>query len=122
LFSTDRVCRRSALESLFLTPQNNLRVFVNGAVQTAVEQHMQEELIRMLLNIIEHTGVLERILDTQRLDVHDVEAIYYLYCRLHKLRTFSGTSGDARLASPSVPASDLLSVFISLASSLSSRI
>ncbi|KAF8769150.1 hypothetical protein HU200_006647 [Digitaria exilis] len=98
--SKERICM--AIKSFFSTPQNNFRVFVNGSlvfggmgggadnVLPAEKDKCLEDLskvsglelpdfIELLSEAIFRSGVLGKLLTTQKLDDHDIEGAIHLY-------------------------------------------
>lgn len=98
--SKERIC--IAIKSFFSTPQNNFRVFVNGSlvfggmgggadnVHPAERNKCLEDLskvsglelpdfIELLSEAIFRSGVLGKLLTTQKLDDHDIEGAIHLY-------------------------------------------
>lgn len=106
MFSGSRDRVQKALRSLFLTPQNNFRVFLNGALvfggmgdiadisSCSVHQALDDALKRIIrakdglhtkyfLELVAeaaHTsGLLDRLLDVQKLDLIDIEGAIHAY-------------------------------------------
>ncbi|KAK9907753.1 hypothetical protein WJX75_009233 [Coccomyxa subellipsoidea] len=94
LFSGSPQRMEAALAALFEEPQNNLRLFLGGAaVQLPKDGKlpggptMQQlggvsGLTRLLRSILLREGVLDRILEVQKMDVHDIEGIHPLLATL----------------------------------------
>ncbi|KAG2569485.1 hypothetical protein PVAP13_7NG423700 [Panicum virgatum] len=98
--SKERICM--AIKSFFSTPQNNFRIFVEGSlvfggmgggadnVHAAEKDKCLEDLskvsgleladfIELLSEAIFRSGVLGKLLATQKLDDHDIEGAIHLY-------------------------------------------
>lgn len=103
LFSGQELLVHDALESLVQTPQNNLRLFVEGVQQTvtpgAIEAILTKELLEakkpndeqrptivdVLAKILVNSTLLERLARLQlSLDSLDIETIHQLYVHLAK--------------------------------------
>ncbi|XP_056693308.1 inositol-pentakisphosphate 2-kinase isoform X2 [Spinacia oleracea] len=100
LFSASRDRIHEAINALFATPQNNLRVFLNGSLIygdlggtkfdeiEAFEDHLksfihEENGLRSFVHLIGEAilklGVLDRLLEIQKLDKIDVEGVIHAY-------------------------------------------
>lgn len=96
--SKDRICK--AIGALFSTPENNFRVFLNGSLifgcmgRDNIPSHQVnktfEDLIKvgglqlssfleLLGEVIFKSGILDRLLATQKLDVLDIEGAIHAY-------------------------------------------
>ncbi|XP_051219612.1 inositol-pentakisphosphate 2-kinase IPK1 [Lolium perenne] len=98
--SKERIC--TAIKSFFSTPQNNFRIFVDGSLHfggmgggadtvhpdetekyledlTKVSGLQPSDFIELLSEAIFKSGVLDKLLVTQKLDDHDIEGAIHLY-------------------------------------------
>jgi len=98
--SKERICE--AMKDLFTTPQNNFRVFLNGSLTLGVlgggaestdasiaevlEDELQsviqaddgqctENLFTLVTEAVQKSGVLDKLLDVQKLDNVDMEGV-----------------------------------------------
>jgi inositol-pentakisphosphate 2-kinase len=102
IFSGSKERIRTAIKAFFLTPQNNFRIFANGSLVFggmgggADSVHPDEtdkclkdlskvsglevsDFIELLSEAIFKSGVFRKLLDTQKLDDHDIEGAIHLY-------------------------------------------
>jgi inositol-pentakisphosphate 2-kinase len=102
LFSGSKERIRTAIKSFFSTPQNNFRIFVDGSLHfggmgggadtvhpdetekcledlTKVSGLQPSDFIELLSEAIFKSGVLDKLLVTQKLDDHDIEGAIHLY-------------------------------------------
>lgn len=98
LYSGSRERIHKALKALFATPQNNLRVFLNGSLiygtnlvkAEAFEDHLKSfihgedglrtsSFVHLVIEAIVKLGVLDRLLEVQKLDKFDVEGAIHAY-------------------------------------------
>ncbi|TXG52187.1 hypothetical protein EZV62_021356 [Acer yangbiense] len=102
--SKERICK--AIKALYNTPQNNFRVFLNGslifgglgggtsstsvvtgkAFEDALKCIIQADdglrtnsFIQLVAETVYHAGVLDRLLQVQKLDSFDIEAVIHAY-------------------------------------------
>ncbi|KAK0576442.1 hypothetical protein LWI29_017570 [Acer saccharum] len=102
--SKERICK--AIKALYTTPQNNFRVFLNGslifgglgggtsstsvvtgkAFEDALKCIIQADdglrtnsFIQLVAETVYHAGVLDRLLQVQKLDSFDIEAVIHAY-------------------------------------------
>ncbi|KAJ4816559.1 Inositol-pentakisphosphate 2-kinase [Rhynchospora pubera] len=102
MFSHSKERIHKALNALYMNPQNNFRVFLNGSLiyggmdtdtKTHDTNNSFEELIgtssglnlnlpkifELLTEMISKSGVLNQLLETQKLDVYDIEGAIHSY-------------------------------------------
>ncbi|XVE69839.1 hypothetical protein DITRI_Ditri10aG0023900 [Diplodiscus trichospermus] len=106
LFSGSRDEIRKAIEALYATPQNNFRVFLNGslvfgglgggtdsttalvgeAFEDALKNVIQADkgwrtnsFIQLVAETVYTSGVLDRLLEVQKLDTYDIEGAIHAY-------------------------------------------
>lgn len=127
MFSGSKERVKKAIESLFQTPQNNFRVFLNGSLiygsmgsvsqktSVTVNQEFQDGLkhailakdgmhIKYFLELVAESifksGLLDRLLELQKLDVFDIEgaihAYYDIACKPCKICQEGGNKLPAR--------------------------
>ncbi|XVF73787.1 hypothetical protein PTKIN_Ptkin13bG0010100 [Pterospermum kingtungense] len=102
--SRDRICK--AIEALYATPQNNFRVFLNGslvfgslgrgtdsstilvceALENALKKVIQADnglcttsFIQLVAETVYTSGVLDQLLEVQKLDTCDIEGAIHAY-------------------------------------------
>ncbi|KAK8683756.1 hypothetical protein V6N13_039806 [Hibiscus sabdariffa] len=102
--SLDRICK--AVEALYATPQNNFRVFLNGSivfgglgggagsttvlVGEAFEDALKDVIkaddglcktsfIQLVAETVYSSGVLDQLLEVQKLDAYDIEGAIHAY-------------------------------------------
>ncbi|KAE8713389.1 Inositol-pentakisphosphate 2-kinase [Hibiscus syriacus] len=102
--SPDRICK--AIEALYATPQNNFRVFLNGSivfgglgggagsttvlVGEAFEDALKDVIkaddglcktsfIQLVAETVYTSGVLDQLLEVQKLDAYDIEGAIHAY-------------------------------------------
>ena len=102
--SKDRV--HKAIEALFVTPQNNFRVFLNGALiygglgggadttSCAIEEAFEDELkcviqaddglrtttfLKLVSEAVFGSGLIDRLLKVEKLDIFDIEGAIHAY-------------------------------------------
>ncbi|XP_022763203.1 inositol-pentakisphosphate 2-kinase-like isoform X2 [Durio zibethinus] len=102
--SRDRICK--AIEALYATPQNNFRVFLNGslvfgglgsgtdcstilvgeAFENALKNVIQADnglrttsFIQLVAETVYTSGVLDQLLEVQKLDAYDIEGAIHAY-------------------------------------------
>lgn len=78
LFSNDENKMLQALKALIKTPQNNLRVFLNGEL-VPPESVLTLKMLKKLVSFLKTERVLSEILDVQKLDRFDIENIHLIY-------------------------------------------
>ncbi|CAM0902185.1 unnamed protein product [Alopecurus aequalis] len=102
LYSGSKERIRTAIKSFFSTPQNNFRIFVNGSLgfggmgggadtvhPNETEKCLEDlskvsglqlsDFIELLSEAIFKSGVLDKLVATQKLDDHDIEGAIHLY-------------------------------------------
>ncbi|KAK7291204.1 hypothetical protein RIF29_06159 [Crotalaria pallida] len=106
LFSGSKERIHKAIRDLFSTPQNNFRVFLNGSlilgglggvakttnscIAKAFEEelksvfqagsgHCMENLFTLIAETLQKSGVLDRLLEVQKLDAIDIEGAIHAY-------------------------------------------
>ncbi|KAK2994143.1 hypothetical protein RJ640_020948 [Escallonia rubra] len=106
MFSGSRDGVYKAIKSLFLTPQNNFRVFLNGSLKfgglgggtestTCLTSEAFEDVLKSVIladdgtrtefflqlvaEAIFKSGLLDRLLDVQKLDLYDIEGAIHAY-------------------------------------------
>ncbi|XP_061350834.1 inositol-pentakisphosphate 2-kinase-like [Gastrolobium bilobum] len=106
LFSGSKERIHKAIKDLFTTPQNNFRVFMNGSlifgglgggaedtnfcIAKAFEDELKsviqaddglctENLLTLVAEALQKSGVLDRLLDVQKLDNDDIEGVIHAY-------------------------------------------
>ncbi|XP_034675060.1 inositol-pentakisphosphate 2-kinase-like isoform X3 [Vitis riparia] len=106
LFSGSKEKMHKAVKSLFTTPQNNFRVFLNGSliygglgggtdstsfmVGEAFEDVLKcviqaevgmrvESFLHLVSETVSKSGVLDRLLEVQKLDIFDIEGAIHAY-------------------------------------------
>ncbi|XP_031268995.1 inositol-pentakisphosphate 2-kinase-like isoform X2 [Pistacia vera] len=106
LFSGSKERMSKAIKALYTTPQNNLRVFLNGSLilgglggttgstNFAIEEAFEDALkcviqaddgqrtnsfIQLVSEAAYHSGILDRLLEAQKLDYCDIEGAIHAY-------------------------------------------
>ncbi|CAN0872475.1 Inositol-pentakisphosphate 2-kinase [Linum grandiflorum] len=106
LFSGSKERIHKAIKDLFATPQNNFRVFLNGSLilgglgggtsktSSVIEKSFEDalngaiqgtedsrtaSLMQLVAETVHHSGVLDRLLEVQKLDRFDIEGAIHAY-------------------------------------------
>ncbi|CAN1323354.1 Inositol-pentakisphosphate 2-kinase [Linum perenne] len=106
LFSGSKERIHKAIKDLYATPQNNFRVFLNGSLilgglgggtsktSTVIEKAFEDalngvihqtdgsrtaSLMQLVAETVHHSGVLDRLLEVQKLDRYDIEGAIHAY-------------------------------------------
>jgi len=125
LFSGSKERIHKAVEDLFTTPQNNFRVFLNGSlilgglgggaestdasIAKVLEDELQsviqaddgqctENLFTLVTEAVQKSGVLDKLLEVQKLDNIDIEGVIHAYYNITSQQSMARKALDEEQA------------------------
>ncbi|WJX12905.1 Inositol-pentakisphosphate 2-kinase [Trifolium repens] len=82
LYSGSKERVHKAIKDLFTTPQNNFRVFLNDELHSVIQAddgQCTENLFTLVTEAVQKSGILNQLLEVQKLDSIDVEGVIHAY-------------------------------------------